>query len=118
MKAFGDSALVTRLPSMIAFAVASLCLYYVVRRRLGRFYGLVAMLVLWLSPFFFFAAKARPYALVLGFLCLANPLAYGRGRSDRPRLQISSLTVFWRDRDLSDIEIYHRPCRVGETEKK
>lgn len=71
MKALGENAFTARLPSMIAFAVASLCLYQVVRRRLGRFYGLAAMLVLWLSPFFFYAAEARPYALVLGFLCLA-----------------------------------------------
>jgi hypothetical protein len=67
----GDSAFATRLPSMVAFAVASLCLYYFVRHRLGRFYGLAAMLILWLSPFLYLAGEARPYGLVLGFFGIA-----------------------------------------------
>src|SRR5215469_9923242 len=71
LKIFGDNALATRMPSIVAFAVASICLYHFVRRRLGRFYGLTAMLVLWLSPFFFFASEARPYSLMLGFFCIA-----------------------------------------------
>jgi hypothetical protein len=68
---FGDSDIVTRLPSVIAFTVASICLYHFVRRRLGRFYGLTATLVLWLTPFLPYAAEARPYALVLGSFSVA-----------------------------------------------
>jgi hypothetical protein len=60
-----------RMPEMIAFTVASICLYVFVRRRLGRFYGLTAMLVLWISPFLQYATEARPYALVLGSLGIA-----------------------------------------------
>ena len=71
MPVLGDSALATRLPSMIAFTVASICLYLFVRRRVGRFYGLTAMLVLWITPFLQFATEARPYGLVLGFFGLA-----------------------------------------------
>jgi uncharacterized membrane protein len=71
MSMLGDSNLAVRMPEMIAFAVASICLYFFVRRRLGRFYGLTAMLVLWLTPFLQFATEARPYALVIGFLGIA-----------------------------------------------
>jgi 4-amino-4-deoxy-L-arabinose transferase-like glycosyltransferase len=67
----GDTNLATRLPSIIAFTVASVCLYHFVRRRLGRFYGLTAMLVFWLAPFLQYATEARPYALVVGFLCVS-----------------------------------------------
>ena len=51
MSVLGDSNLAVRMPEMIAFTVASICLYFFVRRRLGRFYGINGMLVLWLTPF-------------------------------------------------------------------
>lgn len=68
---FGDSALASRIPDMAGFLLGSICLYHIVRKKMGRFYGLAAMLVLWLSPFLQYAGEARPYALVLGFFCLA-----------------------------------------------
>ncbi len=83
---FGDSDVVTRLPSVVAFTVASICLYQFVRRRLGRFYGLTAMLILWLTPFLPYAAEARPYALVLGSFSVAMlgwQTASGGGQSRR-----------------------------------
>jgi hypothetical protein len=64
----GDSNLAVRIPFVVGFLVGSVSLYYFVQRKLGRFYGLTAMLVLWCSPFSRYAAEARPYALVLGFL--------------------------------------------------
>lgn len=69
--AFGSSDFAARIPSLVAFLGGSLCLYHFVRYKLGRFYGLTAMLVLWLSPFLRYSAEARPYALTLGFFCLA-----------------------------------------------
>jgi hypothetical protein len=71
LRLFGDSDLVTRVPSLLGFTVASLCLYLFVRRRLGRFYGLTAVLILWATLFLRYAAEARPYALMLGFLGVA-----------------------------------------------
>src|SRR6185369_15887893 len=71
LKLLGDSQLATRTPSMIAFTGASVCLYYFVRRRLGRFYGLLATLVFWTMPFSRYAVEARPYGLVIGFFALA-----------------------------------------------
>lgn len=67
----GDSSLATRLPSMLAFTIASVCFYQFVRQRMGRFYGVTAMLVFWCTPFMVYAGEARPYALVLGFLGVA-----------------------------------------------
>ena len=71
IKVLGASAFAVRLPSIIAFLVGSLCLSSFVSRRLGRPYGWLGMLVLWASPFFYYATEARPYALVLGFFGFA-----------------------------------------------
>lgn len=71
LKLLGDSPWGTRMPSMVAFTGASVCLYYFVRRRLGRFYGLLATVVFWLTPFSRYGVEARPYGLVVGFFALA-----------------------------------------------
>jgi Dolichyl-phosphate-mannose-protein mannosyltransferase len=65
---FGQSVYVVRLPSILAFLAGSLCLYRLVARRLSSWYALLALLVFWASPFFYYAAEARPYGLVIGFL--------------------------------------------------
>lgn len=65
---FGQSGYAVRLPSILAFLAGSLCLWRYVSVRLDRWYGLLAMLVFWASPFFYYATEARPYALVIGFL--------------------------------------------------
>jgi hypothetical protein len=71
LRLLGDTDFATRVPSMVAFTVGSICFYFFVRRRLGRFYALTALLVFWLTPFLQYASEARPYALVVGFLSLA-----------------------------------------------
>ncbi|MGC1784907.1 MAG: glycosyltransferase family 39 protein [Acidobacteriaceae bacterium] len=67
-----------RLPSMVAYFVAVLCLYLFVRRRLTPLYGLLGALVLLSSSFNGYSYEARPYAMVLGFLGI---LAVGWQRS-------------------------------------
>lgn len=67
---FGLSGYAVRLPSILAFLFGSLCLYRFVARKLDRWYGLLAILVFWGSPFFYYATEARPYGLVIGFLGL------------------------------------------------
>jgi Dolichyl-phosphate-mannose-protein mannosyltransferase len=64
----GQGGYAVRLPSIAAFLAGSLCLRQFVANRLTDWYGLMAMLVLWGSPFFYYATEARPYALVAGFL--------------------------------------------------
>ena len=65
---FGHGSYAVRLPSIIAFLGGSLCLWRFVAKRLGATFGLIALLVLWASPFFYYATEARPYALIAGFL--------------------------------------------------
>ena len=68
---FGLNAYAVRLPSILGFLIGSLCLGHFVARRLGSPYGWLAMLVLWASPFFYYATEARPYALAMCFLGVA-----------------------------------------------
>lgn len=68
---FGDSNFAVRIPSMLAFWLASICVFQFVSYRLGRFYGFAAMLALWSTAFFRYASEARPYALVTASLAVA-----------------------------------------------
>ncbi len=79
---FGQGGYAVRLPSILAFLAGSLCLYRFVANRLAAGYGLLALLVFWGSPFFYYATEARPYAMVIGCLGLTL-LCWDRAR--RPR---------------------------------
>lgn len=68
---FGVSDLSLRLPSMLGFVVASLCLFRFVSLRLPAAYGVLAASFLGISGYFYYATEARSYALVLGFSALA-----------------------------------------------
>jgi 4-amino-4-deoxy-L-arabinose transferase-like glycosyltransferase len=67
----GQSGYAVRLPSIVGYLVGSLCLYRFIALNLNAWYGLLAMLVFWANPFFYYATEARPYALVIGFLGLS-----------------------------------------------
>ncbi len=67
---FGMGSYAVRLPSILAFLLGSLCLYRFVARKLDDWYGLLAILVFWGSPFFYYATEARPYAFVVASLGL------------------------------------------------
>lgn len=87
------SAFSVRLPSMIAYFVATLCAYQFVRRRLTPLYGLFAAMAMLSSPFNPLSYEARPYAFVLAFLGI---LALGWQRAiqeDKPRSWIAYLLV-------------------------
>ena len=82
-----------RFPSMVAYLVATLCLYLFVRRRLTPLYGCLAALVLLSSSFNIYSYEARPYAMVLGFtgiLALAWQRAIEEGK---PRRWVALLFV-------------------------
>lgn len=68
---FGDSALSVRLPSLVAFLVASSIVFHLAAKRLGGLFGLVALGVIWCLWHVPFAVEARPYALLLALLSLA-----------------------------------------------
>lgn len=65
------SALAARLPAVIAYFVAVLCVFQFTRFRLSPLYGLTAGLILLGSDYVLYAYEARPYAFILGFLGIA-----------------------------------------------
>jgi hypothetical protein len=67
---FGASAWSCRLPFLLAYLCTAALIFYFVRRRLSPHYGLIAVLLLWGSPYSFLAYEARPYALLLCFTTL------------------------------------------------
>ncbi len=87
------SAFSVRLPSMVAYFVATVCLYQFVRRRLTPLYGFLAALVLLGSSFNLYSFEARPYAFVLGFMGILA-LAWQRAiQQDKPRSWIALLFI-------------------------
>ena len=87
------SAFSVRLPSMVAYFVATLCAYQFVRRKLTPLYGLLAAMVMLASSFNQYSCEARPYAFVLAFLGI---LALGWQRAiqqDKPRSWFSYLLI-------------------------
>src|SRR5690349_17447753 len=69
MRLLGDTTFALRLPSILAFYVASLALFAYVSRKIGAAYASIPVLVLWYSPMFKYATEARPYALLSMFFC-------------------------------------------------
>jgi hypothetical protein len=90
MAVLGDHPYAVRFPSILAFLAGSLCLYVWVARRLRPSYGLLAMLALWSTPFFYYSSEARPYGLVIGFFGMAL-LAYQN--AIRPARRASSVVL-------------------------
>ncbi|MCL6545395.1 MAG: glycosyltransferase family 39 protein [Bryobacteraceae bacterium] len=66
-----DPHVAFRLPSVAGYVLAIAGVYFFVRRWLSPAAGLIAALVLALSPFREYAIEARPYALMVGFIALA-----------------------------------------------
>jgi hypothetical protein len=64
---FGRGEIAARLPEIAGFWIFCLCLYRFVRRRLGIFYGLAALLLPVATQAYDYAYEARAYGLVLGF---------------------------------------------------
>ncbi len=70
MKVLGQTPLGLRLPSILAFYVASVALFFYVRRKVGNAYAACAVLLLWVGQAGPFAIEARPYALLLMFFVI------------------------------------------------
>ncbi len=68
---FGRNELGTRLPSIVAFWIMSLCLYAFLRRRLPFSFAIAGMLFPLLTSAARFSYEARPYGLVLGLAGVA-----------------------------------------------
>jgi 4-amino-4-deoxy-L-arabinose transferase-like glycosyltransferase len=68
---FGLSAWSCRVPSAIAFVLATLFIFRFLKGLFPPIYGLIAVLFLWSGPYSYNALIARPYSLLLGFTCLS-----------------------------------------------
>ncbi|MGA8212315.1 MAG: glycosyltransferase family 39 protein [Candidatus Sulfotelmatobacter sp.] len=88
----GPSHFAIRFPELIGFLIASLCLFYFIRRRTSALYGLVGMLAFWITGAYPFAYEARPYGLVLGFCGLA--LVCWQAASENVRRRWALLGLF------------------------
>jgi hypothetical protein len=67
---FGVSTVATRLPSVIAFFLASAAVLVFLSRRVGGLWAAAAVVLFWYSPFFRYATEARPYGILLAFFSL------------------------------------------------
>ncbi len=67
---FGDSPFANRVPSILAFFLASIAFMYFLARRTGMLWGALAVLIVWYGPYFRFATQARGYAVLVAFFAL------------------------------------------------
>jgi hypothetical protein len=95
MHLFHPSAFSVRLPSMVAYFVATMCAYLFVRRRLTPLYGLIAAMVMLSSSFNQYSYEARPYAFVLGFLGILALGWQSAIQNDKPRNWAAYLLVLF-----------------------
>jgi hypothetical protein len=90
---FGHNEYAARLPSMLSFLVASGCLYWFFKRRISSVYGVLAVAVLWSTPFLYYATEARPYALVLAFFSIALLAWCARSQGRHPAASVAVLAL-------------------------
>jgi hypothetical protein len=69
-----DPHIAFRLLSILGYLMSMIGVYAFVGKRFGPILGLVAALLLALSPFKFYAIEARSYALLVGLLAIAAAL--------------------------------------------
>src|ERR1700730_13360124 len=67
---FGAHIWVCRLPSVLAFFFTTGLVFWFLKRILSPSYGLMGVLLVWISPFSYHAEVARPYSLLLFFTTL------------------------------------------------
>jgi hypothetical protein len=70
-EATGQNLIGLRLPAMLGFWLAAVCMIAFVSRHLPTVYGLLAALILLVSRAYWYAYEARPYGLVLGLAAVA-----------------------------------------------
>jgi Dolichyl-phosphate-mannose-protein mannosyltransferase len=63
-------SLAARLPSIVGGLVASVALFFLMRRRMGQLYAFALVCIYWNTPFFKYVIEDRPYALVSGLVVM------------------------------------------------
>lgn len=70
----GDPLVTLRLPSILGYLLALLGVYWFVTKRLPMSAGLIAVVLITVSPFREYAFEARSYSLLVGFLAISAAL--------------------------------------------
>lgn len=70
----GDPRVTLRVPSILAYILTLLSVYWFARKRLPAAAGLAAVFLVTLSPFREYALEARAYSLLVGFLAISAVL--------------------------------------------
>jgi hypothetical protein len=70
MSVLGPTELGARLPSLVGYFLGSMGLFAFIARRVGPLWGAAGVGLFWCNGFFYLAAEARPYGILLGFLGL------------------------------------------------
>jgi hypothetical protein len=83
---FGASPWATRLPAVLAFWGGSAAIFGILRRRAPSLVAAVGVLLFWSSPYFSYAAEARPYGLLLGLSAILL-WAWDPPSEDRPKFR-------------------------------
>jgi hypothetical protein len=87
----GDPHVTLRLPSILGYLMTLLGVYWFARKRLTAIAGLVAVVLITLSPFRGYALEARSYSLLVGFLAISAILWQ---RIDKKRFMTPLFAVF------------------------
>jgi hypothetical protein len=82
-----------RLPGMFGFCLLSVCVFLYTARRTTALWGIVAMVVLYLTPAYHYAHEARPYGLAAGFAALALLSWQNAARGTWRSLSLAGLAV-------------------------
>ena len=80
-----------RLPSILGYLLSLLGVYWFARKRLPAIAGLIAVVLITLSPFRSYALEARSYSLLVGFLAISAVLWQ---RIDEKRFMTPLFAVF------------------------
>jgi hypothetical protein len=71
LSTFGDSALAFRMPSILAFLVAAVCLYIIVLRRASPLAAIVAFTLPFGTAVLHYAVEGRSYSLLIASIALS-----------------------------------------------
>lgn len=67
----GDPHVTLRLPSILGYILTLVGVYFFTQKRLQEFSGLMAVVLITLTPFRAYAVEARSYCLLVGFLAIS-----------------------------------------------
>jgi hypothetical protein len=89
----GNSVLVSRIPAMLGFWLMGLFAYRYVSFRYTPLWGIAAALFPFVTSYYYFAAEARPYGIVLGATAIAMASWQSAASGVRRRISLVVLVL-------------------------